>query len=250
MIVGQWIVLLSAILPAILLIAYVYHRDKYQHEPIGQIIKGVIYGVLSAFIVLMYHDVMALLGLSPVVHDGVPGAIEQAFFEAAVPEETAKLLMMWLLVRRNKYFDEYMDGIVYCVCVGMGFAGFENILYVFDAGSDWASVAVMRAVLAVPGHYMDAVAMGFFFSVAWFGRRVNIWKKLAVWFVPVLWHGIYDSFCMTEEFIPYAAIRGLLIIGMLVFFVWAQRRAYRYIDRHLERDRNRSWHKPLDELKF
>lgn len=37
--------------------------------------------------------------------------------------------MLWLLLRNNPYFDEHFDGIVYAVCIGMGFAAIENVLY-------------------------------------------------------------------------------------------------------------------------
>lgn len=248
--VSQWVVLASALGPAILLVAYVYARDKYKREPISQILKGLLYGVLSALLVLMYHDVMGFVGLTPVLHGGVLGAIEEAVLEAAIPEETAKLLMLWLLVRRNRYFDEYVDGVVYAVCVGMGFAGLENILYVVQSGPDWAATAAVRAVFAVPGHYMDAVAMGFFYANAHFRRKHKAGARVCVWLVPVLWHGIYDALCMTSDIIPNPYIQGGISLVFIVFFVWAQRRANRYIDRQLERDRNRSWHKRPEELIF
>ena len=92
------------------------------------------------------------------------GALWNAFVGAAMPEEATKLLMLWLLLRRNKYFDERFDGIVYACCIGMGFAGTENVLYLFGNIENWQSVAVSRAIFAVPGHFMFAVAMGYFYS--------------------------------------------------------------------------------------
>ena len=48
-------------------------------------------------------------------------AVGDAFLLAAIPEEVAKLFMLWLLLRKNPFFDEHFDGIVYAVCVGLGF---------------------------------------------------------------------------------------------------------------------------------
>lgn len=54
----------------------------------------------------------------------------------------------------------YGSLVVYAVSVGMGFAALEEIDYVFfNAGPLWGSVAVARAVLQVPGHYIMAVMM-------------------------------------------------------------------------------------------
>lgn len=59
-------------------------------------------------------------------------AIRLSFFGAAILEESAKLFMLWLLLRKNKYFGERVDGIVYAVCVSLGFAALENVMYLFD----------------------------------------------------------------------------------------------------------------------
>ena len=83
----------------------------------------------------------------------------QAFFVAALPEESFKLLALWLLLRKNPYFDEHFDGIVYAVCVGLGFAAVENVFFVVGEEGNWMGVAVNRALLAVPGHYAFAVVL-------------------------------------------------------------------------------------------
>jgi RsiW-degrading membrane proteinase PrsW (M82 family) len=40
------------------------------------------------------------------------GAAYNAFCMAAIPEEAAKLIMLLLVLRNNRYFDEELDGIV------------------------------------------------------------------------------------------------------------------------------------------
>lgn len=72
------------------------------------------------------------LGLIGVFHTEVTsilGSVSTAFFGAAIPEEIAKFFMLWLLLRKNPYFDEKMDGIVYAVCVSLGFEALENIFH-------------------------------------------------------------------------------------------------------------------------
>ena len=100
--------------------------------------------------------------------DGEPttliGSTMQAFVVAALPEESFKLLALWLVLRKNPFFDEHFDGIVYAVCVELGFAAVENIFYVFSE-EEWVTVAISRALLAVPGHYAFAILMGYYYSV-------------------------------------------------------------------------------------
>ena len=52
------------------------------------------------------------------VYPSIFDAFADAFLLAAIPEELAKLIMLWLLLRKNPHFDEKFDGIVYAVCIG------------------------------------------------------------------------------------------------------------------------------------
>lgn len=166
--------LICSLLPAVLLIGYVRYRDRRRPEPMMRIIQAVIYGLFSAFLAvplamalegLVYSSGYGIFAVLPFVR-----GVFSAFVGAAIPEESMKLLMLWLMLRNCDDFDEALDGIVYAVCIGMGFAGIENVLYVFQSEDGWATTALMRSLLAVPGHYIFAVLMGFFYSLAHFFR--------------------------------------------------------------------------------
>jgi len=151
--------------------------------------------------------------------DGQPtslvGTTSMAFFVAALPEESFKLLVLWLLLRKNPYFDEHFDGIVYAVCVGLGFAALENVSYVLG-NEEWLSIAVSRALLAVPGHYAFAILMGYYYSIYHFVDRS---PKIAacILLVPVVAHGIYDSLAMSGMVNPYVGgVSSLLLIYFCV----------------------------------
>ena len=120
-------VIALALLPAIILLYYTYQQDKLQREPVKEVVKGFFFGALSVLVSLLISVPFMSMGLFPMELGSFPDAVRQAFLGAAVPEETAKLLMLWLLLRNSRYFDERMDGIVYAVSVGMGFAAFENV---------------------------------------------------------------------------------------------------------------------------
>ena len=144
--------LISSLLPAVLLIGYVRYRDRRRPEPMMRIIQAVIYGLFSAFLAvplamalegLVYSSGYGIFAVLPFVR-----GVFSAFVGAAIPEESMKLLMLWLMLRNCDDFDEAMDGIVYAVCIGMGFAGLENVLYVFQSEDGWATTALMRSLLA------------------------------------------------------------------------------------------------------
>ena len=203
------IILIAALLPAILLWLYIWKKDT-QKEPTSWLLKAVLWGVAIIIPVALLES-----GIETILFgvEGKPtslfGTTTMAFVVAALPEETFKLFALWMVLRKNSYFDEHFDGIVYAVCVGLGFASMENIMYVFG-DEDWFSTAIVRALLAVPGHYAFAILMGYYYSVYHF---VDHSPKVAacVLLVPVLAHGTYDALAMSGIVSP--------VIGGLSFFV-------------------------------
>lgn len=209
----NYVIIFAAILPAILMLVYIYCKDRLQHEPLNWMLKGVGYGVLSAFLAIFLASAITILGLTFAQPSNAFQSVWNAFFSAAIPEEAAKLLMLWLLLRKNPYFDERFDGIVYACCIGMGFAGFENILYLFDNLEQWQSVAFSRAIFAVPGHFLFAVSMGYYYSMAYF-RDMNDWSRWRIYWIPVLLHGIYDGLLFVADL---GHAQGLLLMMFYVF---------------------------------
>ena len=192
------LILAAALLPAVVLMIVVLIRDKEHPEPAGWLFRGIFLGVLSAFLSGLISFPLLFSGLVPSSYSNSLEAMWHSFGVAAIPEETAKLLMLWLLLRKNPHFDEYLDGIVYAVCIGLGFAAFENVGYLMDAGEDWLQTAILRGLLAVPAHFFFAVLMGYYYSLVHFGHNPKR-NMLMMWAVPVLAHGIYDAIAMSQE---------------------------------------------------
>ena len=227
-------VIALAVLPAIILLFYTYQQDKMQREPVKMIVKGFFWGCLSVFYSFFISVPSMHLGLFP---DGINSfwdAFRTAFFGAAIPEETAKLFCLWMFLRRNPYFDERMDGIVYAVCVGMGFAAFENIEYLFAAGTDWVTTGIGRSLTAIPGHFGFAVLMGYFFSLNHFDKYRAPMAGLKMWLYPVLAHGIYDTVAMMATVTPQ--LSGAITIAILLFCFQMVKWARQSMKKHLIAD--------------
>ena len=216
--------LLLALLPAVVLSFYIYSRDKQQPEPLGQLLKAFAYGCLSAFLALMLAsplEVMVQQVSNPVVQQ-----VLMAFGVAAIPEEVAKLVCLYCFFRQCRFFDEYVDGIVYAVMVGLGFASIENILYLTDEAS-WVSVGMMRAIVSVPGHYAFAILMGYYYSLWHFDRYHNLLNRLLILVAPVLLHGTFDALLMLASLSEGLAL--VCMIAFLCFNRWMHKLASRKI---------------------
>ena len=229
--VENFLILLLAISPAIILIAYIYFIDKKQREPIPQILKGFLFGVASAFVAIIAALFLADTNFYTDTYTNIIDAGLTALFGAALPEEAAKLFMLWLLVRKNKYFDEHIDGIVYAVAISMGFAAFENILYLVDNYEEWLSVGLSRAVLSVPGHYAFAVLMGYYYSKIHFGISNSVKDKAMILLAPVIVHTIFDWILFTISIAP--ALATILTVIFIIFVIKMHQYANVRIKEHL-----------------
>ena len=200
-----FLIIIVAVLPSIGLLYYINWKDKYRKEPIALLWKGYGFGVLSALSALVLGVVLDYIGLIGDHALTVWDHLRVAVFEAAIPEELVKFLFLWLLLRKNSYYDEYFDGIVYAGCVGLGFAGLENISYLLQNYEEWVSVGILRAIVSVPGHFMFGITMGFFYAKATFGDPSQKKKNLALAIiVPILLHAAFDATLMVSEILAGA----------------------------------------------
>ncbi|MBR2228241.1 MAG: PrsW family intramembrane metalloprotease [Bacteroidales bacterium] len=224
-------VIALAVLPALILLYYTYQQDKMQREPVKMVAKGFGFGCLSVFCSFFISIPSMRLGLFPEEINSLGDAVRQAFFGAAIPEETAKLFCLWLFLRKNPYFDERMDGIVYAVSVGLGFAAFENVEYLFAAGTDWVTTGIGRSLTAIPGHFGFAVLMGYYYSLYHFDRYRAPGAGLKMWLYPVLGHGIYDSIAMMSAVTPQLSGAITIAILMLCFQMikWARKSMQKHL---------------------
>lgn len=233
------LIILAALLPAILLWLYIWKKDT-QKEPTSWLVKAVLWGVAICIPVALVEGGLEVLLFGA---DGKPsslmGSTTMAFVVAALPEEAFKLFALWMVLRKNQFFDEHFDGIVYAVCVGLGFASLENIMYVFGE-DDWFSTAIVRALLAVPGHYAFAILMGYYYSVYHF---VDHSPKVAacVLLVPVLAHGTYDALAMSGIVSP--VIGGLSFFVLIYFCVKMHKVAKAKVLALVEKDENNNQYK-------
>ena len=197
------ILLVASLAPVLIILFYIYFRDKYEKEPLGLLLASLLSGALIVIPVIFLEQVVS--ALNPSVTK-LGDAAYNAFAVAALVEEGFKFLALFLLVWSNRNFNEKFDGIVYAVFISLGFAAVENIMYVSRGGME---VAMTRAITAVPAHALFGIRMGYFFGIA---RMYPELRKQYLWlafFYPFLLHGFYDFILMAQLewllvlFVPY-----------------------------------------------
>jgi protease PrsW len=206
-----------AIGPALFLLHRAYVADLREPEPVPHVFWYAAAGGIGASLlaVMMESAIRGAVGPTPFT---IPvqtawGFVVAMFVGVALVEELMKLAFVAVLGVADREIDEPFDWLVYAVAVGLGFATFENLVYVLQRGE---SVAMIRAVTAVPVHALCATTMGWWLAQASLTSCRNPQRAwLLALLEPTLWHGAYDTL------VGFAATAHAPV-GVLLAFVSVQ----------------------------
>ncbi len=217
------LLLFLSLAPVCIILFYIYFRDKYEKEPIGILVKSFLLGAATVIPVVIIEMLLDNYWKEKFSggYSQLTTAAYSAFVVAALTEELFKFAAFWLLIWRNKNFNERFDGIVYAVFISLGFATVENFFYVLESG---VPTAILRAFTAVPGHALFGVTMGYYLGLAKFGENKKQYYTYMAILMPILLHGVYDFILMSQN--------GYLLLLFLPFigFLWYSN--FRYMKSH------------------
>ncbi len=209
--------MMLAIIPGLLIIIYVYRKDKVEKEPINVIMKCILFGVISC-IAAGFLEAFAENFLPEYESGSIEYALQTSFLLAAFWEEIVKYLATRFGSWNSRSFNYRFDGIVYSVSAAVGFAIYENINYVAIYGF---TTAIVRAFTAVPLHAFCGVFMGVFYSMA--KKSAIIGKSgasrgytILALLVPMLIHGTYDTLAFWGADISTYLLLGFVVLLYIV----------------------------------
>ena len=211
------ILLFLAVIPVIILCSYINKKDIHG-EPRKLLISIFIWGAITCLPAAFLETFVG--GIFETEKETLPFSeiFINVFFGIAFIEEIVKWLVTRIKGYKSREFDEIFDIIVYAVFASLGFACLENIFYVFENG---VGVAIMRAIVSIPGHGCFGILMGYYMSKAKVneinGSFIKKTKNMILsLFVPSLFHAIYDSFLSTN--LDYALLLFIIFdIFMVVY---------------------------------
>ncbi|MBO7703145.1 MAG: PrsW family intramembrane metalloprotease [Solobacterium sp.] len=216
---GTIIYVLAALIPAIILMYYINKYDTIEKEPMSLLLRLLLSGVYAAFLALLLETFGQNILDSMYYRSANSYAVWTACM-VGISEEISKYLFLRLRTWKNPNFNYRYDGLVYAVFVSLGFAAFENVLYVFQYG---LGVAVSRALLAVPAHMAFGVFMGSFYGRAKvceaYGDKKNCSLNLLIGVgSAIILHSFYDACVMMESDIAFI-IFSLFVIAMYIIVI-------------------------------
>lgn len=195
--------LILAVAPTVLIVFFILRFDHFQKEPRSPLIKLFVVGMFTVVPAIILEN---LIPIYETDINSVLGKFLYALLGVALIEESVKFFGAKIFAYSKPSYNEVYDGIIYCVLVALGFATVENIFYVLQYGT---SVALIRALTAVPAHAMFGVSMGYYMSLGKASFRRKGYYHFLSLFVPIFLHGIYDTILFLQYdfamliFIPY-----------------------------------------------
>lgn len=210
------ILLMLAVLPAAVLLWFIYKNDPIEKEPTNLLVKLLVLGALSTLPAVFLEQIGLSVLDSIFSQQTIIYIALENFIVVAVAEECCKYFFLRTSTWNHPAFNFEFDGIVYAVFVSLGFAILENIMYVFEGG---LATALVRAFTAIPGHAVFAVFMGYFYGKAKAAeiqgdRAGRVRYVLLALIVPIFCHGFYD-FCASLDSDLFFLIFFVFLIAMV-----------------------------------
>lgn len=218
----------AAVAPALLVLWLVIAADERPGPP-GLVWTAFLLGAAS--ISLLGYARAPFAAVTGITDNRVLSMLLHAVFTIAAPEEIVKILVILAVFTQRSRSADPMDSVVYGAAAGLGFAAYENLVYLLQYPDMWRALAVLRSVLTVPFHGALGIIAGAYIAIARSGTALGAHRRgklfaqtrsiVLIVLAPLTLHALYDLPLLTLQQNPW--IQGtprhmLELAGMLVGF--------------------------------
>ena len=210
------ILIIIAVLPALILLGFIYMRDRKEKPPVKLMVLLLALGA-GTIIPAAIAEFIGQLIVTQTDTDHQTMLLVLCFLVIGIVEELGKYLVTVCTTWKSREFQHSYDGVIYMVCASLGFAILENILYVASGG---IGTGILRAFTAIPLHCTVGVIMGALYAkgreAAYAGDRAGMIGFMAwAYIVPVFIHGLYDYLVMAASYGYISEAWVFLILGVM-----------------------------------
>jgi len=169
--------LIFSVVPAGLWLAFFYRLDRQEPEPVGMVFNLFFVGMLLT--AALYQPVLqGIFDIDRWLYSRwwtqlLGSILVVGFFDQ---------FLVYITVRYGVFhhpeFDERMDGIIYAIAAGLGFATVLNFIYVIKHGGVDLDIGSMRMVVNALAHASFAGVLGYFIGQTRF-------EKTPIYYLPL-----------------------------------------------------------------
>ena len=154
--------IIIGVVPAIIWLTFFLSEEKRKnYEPKKTIVWLFIMGMFAALLAFDIQTAFKEFVFGPLGIE-IKSPVGLTIF--AFVEEISKFLLVYIAVRKSKYFDESLDTMLYMITGAMGFAALENVLFIISSGTTIAEVTIFRFIGALLLHAIASGFMGYYWA--------------------------------------------------------------------------------------
>lgn len=210
-----WYIII-ALIPGIFWIWF-YRRKDQNPEPRKLIIKVFLVGMAITLPAIVFE--YAAEFFFPFINsENLLTIIISSLFIVAPIEEYLKYYVIKKIAYKNKAFDEPVDGVIYGVVAGLGFASLENLIVISAEGQ---AIIILRFATATLMHAITTGIVGYYLSMSKFAGE-NLRNKYPIWkglIIAIALHGLYNSIVSTQTIIALFVLICFLIIMYILLAI-------------------------------
>jgi len=168
--------------------------DRRDPEPARQLFRTFFLGSLMALLMFFINNyLVSELKSLEILKNALFFTLAISFIIDGVLEEGGKLFALFK-VYRFKDFDQPLDGIIYGMILGLGFAFVENIFYGLSAQSmeTAKNLLLLRGLTSTFMHFVSGGILGYSFGLAKFYQRKKLLLIFSGYISAFLFHGSYN----------------------------------------------------------
>jgi RsiW-degrading membrane proteinase PrsW (M82 family) len=210
-VIVSWSDALIGLVPGALWLAYFWRKDAVEPEPKHALLRVFVLGCAAAWTVSTLRPRLEAALLPH--EEGLALDLADAFLVTALGEELVKLAAVAVGALWHRQWNEPMDGIVYGAAAALGFASYENAVYL--ATSTAPGLILARAFTANLAHVAFTAGMAFAIGLGWIcGRKVLF--ALGGLVYAVAFHGVYDLFLFSRPDWNALSLLGVLPLTLAI----------------------------------
>jgi len=196
-------------------------KDSIDKEPFLTLLKVLVLGgFISIFVTTLINIILPFLLPQEYSYflENI-GLLSKADFKTliiigmiiGIVEENAKAWAGIILTNKLKDFDEPVDGIIYGMIVGLGFAAIENVMYILEHS---IYIIFIRSVMSIPMHIICGAIWGYGLALNKFRfkRHSNLFNIAPFILLAAILHGLYDALVFSGS-VYFLVAAVLLIMG-------------------------------------
>ena len=208
-----------SIAPVLLIIGILIYRFGFGQKKVSNILNAIVLGMISVVLIVAANYLIETQW-----QGNIKGLRRLLFFVIIViafSAEIAKYLVLRLVFYNKKDFQGPIEGIIYAVFIGLGYAMVATVLFAYGIiGTSINDYQLLFLYTYPLANIVFAICMGFFIGMGKIRKNTLIDNSTGL-FVSIFFHGLYCFSFLSHDLV----LIGFTFIGFLIISITLLARA-------------------------